>query len=337
MSARPCRCGCSKATTGATRFTSRCILSAHDVWTASISQVADDGGAILKTSDWELHGPGHSRKPESRCAARTTTATAPGPSRRRLRPASRVRVKASSSSSQSAATSRPAARPTFADHARADRRIMAKERRPAARVSSVDDGSVDVQPDEVTPTGGIFGSGSIVNVGQGTFFPYNADAIQGFTSRVLLFGADGEDIRLAPLSRCTMRTRARPSRGLRPHTCGIQPADPSRSTINSVSTRSVRYSWPTRSTMNTSSPRHLGANTDWIVTFPTKNYYVDSTYGAVPFAPFDAPFVSARRGAESSSRAPSMIARKAALRSVVPVRVSVRRCCRRRFSTTRST
>jgi hypothetical protein len=30
----------------------------------------------------------------------------------------------------------------------------------------------------------------------------------------------------------------------------------------------------------------FGANTDWVVTFPTKRFYVDSIYGAVPFPPF---------------------------------------------------
>ncbi len=35
------------------------------------------------------------------------------------------------------------------------------------------------------PTATIYGSAAIVNVGQGTFFPYNADAIAGFTSIAL--------------------------------------------------------------------------------------------------------------------------------------------------------
>ncbi|MGH8173346.1 MAG: hypothetical protein ACREPX_09365 [Rhodanobacteraceae bacterium] len=30
----------------------------------------------------------------------------------------------------------------------------------------------------------------------------------------------------------------------------------------------------------------LGANTDWIVTFPTKNFYVDEINGPVPYPPF---------------------------------------------------
>ncbi len=30
----------------------------------------------------------------------------------------------------------------------------------------------------------------------------------------------------------------------------------------------------------------LGANTDWVVTFPTKQFYVDDLYGSVPFPPF---------------------------------------------------
>ncbi len=42
----------------------------------------------------------------------------------------------------------------------------------------------------LAPTGGLFGAGGVVNVAQGTFYTYNADAIGGF-SEVVLFGAPG--------------------------------------------------------------------------------------------------------------------------------------------------
>src|SRR4029079_827493 len=34
----------------------------------------------------------------------------------------------------------------------------------------------------------------------------------------------------------------------------------------------------------------LGAATDWVVTFPTKQYYVDTRFGAIPVAPFEETF-----------------------------------------------
>jgi hypothetical protein len=36
----------------------------------------------------------------------------------------------------------------------------------------------------------------------------------------------------------------------------------------------------------------LGANTDWVITFPTKRFYVDSLYGPVPIPPFPFAFTS---------------------------------------------
>ena len=36
--------------------------------------------------------------------------------------------------------------------------------------------------DTVAPSSGIFGSAAVVNVAQGTYYSYNADAIDGFTA-----------------------------------------------------------------------------------------------------------------------------------------------------------
>lgn len=93
-----------------------------------------------------------------------------------------------------------------------------------------------------TPAGHLLGSASIVNVGEGTFFSYNAEAIACFTDR-LLFSASSD---LVP----TLRQA---------------------NSADSTSPADAIYN-------EYLVAAGLDANTDWVVTFPTKSFYVDTYY-----------------------------------------------------------
>lgn len=122
------------------------------------------------------------------------------------------------------------------------------------------------------PTGGLFGSGGVVNVAQGTFYTYNADAIDGFTNIVLFSDTSS----LTP---------------------SLQQANtaPGIATAYVFGTAGQLF----RSDYSTSAPNNaidavsavfmsnnlfneynvdasVGSNTDWVVTFPTKRFYVDN-------------------------------------------------------------
>jgi len=123
------------------------------------------------------------------------------------------------------------------------------------------------------PTGGLFGAGGVVNVAQGTFYTYNADAIDGFTiiplfsdtssltpslaqantgpgiATAYVFGAAGQ------LFRSDYATTGAPSNA-----------------IDAVS--AVFMSSNIFNEYNVDSS--VGSNTDWVVTFPTKRFYVDN-------------------------------------------------------------
>jgi hypothetical protein len=145
---------------------------------------------------------------------------------------------------------------------------------------SVSDGIASA--DVTAPTGGLFGEADIVNVGEGTLFPYIADAIDGF-SAIPLYS---------------------PSSNLNPSLQDANSAD----AINGVArafvftnggqlvTADYAFGVDAVSAVYMSDAIYntyivspgLGANTDWIVTFPTKRFYVDEAlYGpGTPFPPF---------------------------------------------------
>ena len=136
----------------------------------------------------------------------------------------------------------------------------------------------------VAPTSGLFGAGGIVNVSQGTFFTYNAEAIDGFTNTVLfsdqssltpslaqaITGQDGtgQDIATAYV----FGTGGQLIRS--DYLAGGTPNN----AIDAVS--AVFMSSNLYNEYNVDSS--VGSNTDWVVTFPTKRFYVDNQYLQVP-------------------------------------------------------
>ncbi|WP_313919076.1 hypothetical protein [Tahibacter sp.] len=129
------------------------------------------------------------------------------------------------------------------------------------------------------PTGGLFGAAGIVNVAQGTFHGYNADAIGGF-SKIPLYSANGSptpslaQANTAPgvatayvfdaageLFRSVYPTSGQPSQA-----------------IDAVS--AVFMSSTLLNEYNVD--RTVGSNTDWVVMFPTKRFYVDTEILGLP-------------------------------------------------------
>jgi hypothetical protein len=256
-------------------------LSPHDVWTASISQLADDGGAMLKTSDASCTSP---TLPAAGVALRSADYDGNGSVPADGGPTSITRTREGFIEFLVGGDITPGS-PTDV----AITHVQTGNPGEGAPPGCDTLGTIDVSADEVAPTGGIFGSGSIVNVGQGTFFPYNADAIQGFTSHAIPFGTDGEypagvSLHLANSSEAVagVATAYVSDQAGRPLALDYQFGIDAVSAVFMAD--SIYNEYVVAAT--------LGANTDWVVTFPTKAYYVDSIYGAVPLAPFEAPFAA---------------------------------------------
>jgi hypothetical protein len=132
----------------------------------------------------------------------------------------------------------------------------------------------------IPPTGGLFGEADIVNVDQGTIFPYTSDAIDGFSATGLYTPPSNlnpslQDANSAEATNGVARAYVFTNGGqlvVADYAFGID-------AVSAVYMSDAIYN-----TYIVSAG--LGANTDWIVTFPTKRFYVDSLYGDVPFQPF---------------------------------------------------
>src|SRR5690606_24501462 len=128
-------------------------------------------------------------------------------------------------------------------------------------------------------SGGIYGAGAIVNVGQGTFFGYGADAIEGFyigdTIDDDLYTGSGEllpslaSTKTAPDGSATAYT----FQNGQLITSTYVPAN----AIDAVS--AVFMANAIYNEYNVSES--IAASTDWVVTFPTKKFYVDPDLGLV--------------------------------------------------------
>ncbi|HET6633004.1 MAG TPA: hypothetical protein VFG73_09905 [Rhodanobacteraceae bacterium] len=132
---------------------------------------------------------------------------------------------------------------------------------------------------QITPTGGLFGNGSVINVADGTQYAYTADAVDGWTATPQ-FTESGS---LAPdLSKANS-----PSGGAVAYVFqgGVMTTVtyPPGQEIDAVSAV-----FDASALMNTwVANAAAGQGTDWVVTFPTKRYYVNDqtlTDAIPPFA-----------------------------------------------------
>ncbi len=140
----------------------------------------------------------------------------------------------------------------------------------------------------VAPTSGLFGAAAVVNVGHGTYYAYNADALEGFTSIPLGRGTGSLEPSLnfvndpAPATTATANVFNNGTVVSAVYPGATQAID----AVSAVFSASNLYNqWQAAADGSVGS--------DWVVTFPTKRFYVDSLYtGATtpPIAPFESAF-----------------------------------------------
>lgn len=140
------------------------------------------------------------------------------------------------------------------------------------------------------PSGGLFGAGTVVDVAAGTESAYAADAIEGFYSNATAPGAlhaapgsTDPDLRDADNGAGVATAFVFSNNGA----AVLQESYTVPATVpNAVST--VFMHDAIYNEYNTEAG--LGAASEWVVTFPTKRYYVDVTTAAAVVLPFTDPF-----------------------------------------------
>lgn len=129
------------------------------------------------------------------------------------------------------------------------------------------------------PTGGLFGAGGVVNVAQGTFYTYNADAIDGFTITTLF----SDQASLTP-----SLAQANTAPGIATAYVFGSAGQLIRSDYSTVGAPSNAIDAVSAVFMSSNLfneynvDASVGSNTDWVVTFPTKRFYVDNQILGVP-------------------------------------------------------
>lgn len=140
--------------------------------------------------------------------------------------------------------------------------------------------------DLVKPGNTLAGAAGIVNVGEGTYYPYNADALSDFTRSKLtnnMSVLDYDGLRWANSNTDDGRVEATVFTDVGLVTLTYQRG------IDAVSAVFMAESVYNEVLLTTS----LGAATDWILTFPTKRFYVDPVLEPdVPRQPFTHEFAA---------------------------------------------
>lgn len=250
------------------------FLSPGDVWTAAVTQVSADGGAQIRTADHSCTLPAIPASGLAFVSSGYDGSAQPGDDG----PQDITRTREGSIEVITAGDL-TFLTPTFGAILHVQTGIPGEGRPPGC--ATLDPGQIAA--DITAPTNSLFGSGSIVNVGAGIFFGYAATAIRDFTA-IPLFdtndngptldqantaGVDGARA-YVPIADAETPVAA-------DYTSGI---DAVTAALMSGIVGNEYLVDPT-----------LGALTDWIITYPTKSYYVDKVlYPQNPTNPFVEPF-----------------------------------------------
>ncbi|MEO7325877.1 MAG: hypothetical protein ABIW82_13715 [Dokdonella sp.] len=260
------------------------LLSPHDVWTARISQLANDGGAAVFTSDHSCTyppiPPGGQPFRASAYAGGSAFPADGGPTtvaRTREGSIEIIELGAIIPGSDLDDTT------THVQHGNPNTGVPACD---AALIGNGANAYVDV------PLGGLFGSASIVNVGEGTFFSYSADAIAGFTDVHLFSGSSG----FVPTLQQANTADSASAVGAVAHVASNNGNMLALDYANGIDAVSAVF-MADEIYNEYLVAAGLGANTDWVVTFPTKAFYTDPFYNPITANPpfhelFHAPGVS---------------------------------------------
>ena len=129
------------------------------------------------------------------------------------------------------------------------------------------------------PENGISGSAAVINVAEGQYYAYKPDAIANFTTAALFNASNG------PLEPSLMQANSLlPSAGNVATTYLF--LDESYSSLGATS-QDYAFGIDAVTALFTKDTirndyfvgSNLGANTDWVVTYPTRRFYVDPVYG----------------------------------------------------------
>ncbi len=150
--------------------------------------------------------------------------------------------------------------------------------------------SVDASIDIETPTGGLFGSAMLIDVVNGVSAPYSADAIDGFMSAGILHNLPGDTkpslIDVGGPGALDVTAYVFNNGQLITSSYGA--AAPGTRKVDAVSAIFMHNDIFNEYVLDGAA----NATTDWVVTFPTKRFYVDTAIvGAAPTAAQMAPFV----------------------------------------------
>ena len=134
--------------------------------------------------------------------------------------------------------------------------------------------NLDISP----PTGGLFGGAAIVNVASGTYINYNAEAIDGYSSQVQHFNPSNTRPNLGNANGGTpgVVTSYVFDRGRLITSNWATANGGGRDAVSAVLIREAIFN-------EYEVDPNLGAASEWIVTFPTRNLYVNATTSVAPF------------------------------------------------------
>ncbi|TDR44031.1 hypothetical protein DFR29_106178 [Tahibacter aquaticus] len=136
-------------------------------------------------------------------------------------------------------------------------------------------------PELLPPTGGLFGAGGIVNVALGTFYTYNADAISDF-SKVVLYADPAAPTSTPSLAQANTAPGVATAYVFNADGAQFRSDYPaSRRPSQAIDAVSAVFMASTLLNEYNVDPL-VGSNTDWVVTFPTKRFYVDPEILGVP-------------------------------------------------------
>ena len=248
-------------------------LSPNDVWTATVSQTADDGGGQVSTTDQSCTDP--SVLANSPVAFRTAAYDGTGPVPADEGPQDITRTREGYIELISMGDIDPTS---------ALAGLITHDDGVPPGCGAINDAVAAAGV--VAPTGGLFGSADIINVGEGTIFPYTADAVDGFSEQSLYSPSNNLNPSLQDANNPSIATNGIARAFVFEGGGQLLTADYAAG-VDAVSAVFMADAIYNEYIVEAS----LGANTDWIVTFPTKRFYVDKdVYPANPTAPFVEPF-----------------------------------------------
>lgn len=173
--------------------------------------------------------------------------------------------------------------------------------------------SINANEDLLPPSGGIYGGGAIVNVSNGTYINYNADAIERYSVQTQHTNPGNILPNLATGTTCLAAAGCA-------NVAGTVPPGGSESIVFDNGTLIVS-NWASTRTIDAVSAvfaydnlineytveSGLGARSEWVVTFPTKRFYVDPLFVGNS-GPGVAPFTVRFTGTEGNGQACEPIA-----------------------------